>query len=441
MKKALNYHHLLLSALACALVFSAPQDAFAKAKGKGKNLKPAAATQAAAASEADLRLDLDKLSLLISTGEYDSATQLLNKLEAKYPNNPQVHEAAADLYAQMDNRGEAFKLASQQTTPDAEARQREILLSPKGQFVAGGFNSRQTSEAFESMTTFSAQTALAHDLAISANFMNDYISTRTPFTRTNGTTQSFYGNRQTGSVSLDKFFTGGHEVIGTVYAVANNAGIGGRYNLWDADGYTGISADLNRPEFDYVEMAVQHGTNNNVMIERKQFFSEAVQAKIDGKYTFYSIDHADNVAEAPGWDFDLDYLHNFYLSGSNYASNKRDALAFGAHYNVNAEYFTHVRGDTIGSTFFHPLPVATYEVHSWTVTLDKELLSGLKGEIGGGYGVNRIAGNSGPIYAFLLDYSPAKNVNLEFHANRTMLGGQNNGEKENNVGADLKWNW
>ena len=405
--------------------------------------KHAKAKKVEVAKEADLRIALDKVTVAANTGDLAGALEMINKLEAKYPNNPQVMEVATDLYAQMENRGMAFMMASQSAqTQDVVDRQRRILLSPKGAYVAAGYNNRHTTEAYENMVTLNGQIDLAPDMALSATFLNNYISTNEAFTRANGTTQSFYGFRQTGAVSLNKFFTDGQEVTGTVYGLGNNAGVGAKYSMWDATGVSSVSADYNRPESDYVQLAVQHGTNNNVMIERKQFFTPEITAHIDGKYTFYSMDHAENVAEAPGWDFNFDYVHPFDVFGSRDPNAIDGPITFGFHYDVNAEYFTHVAGarDTAGN-LFHPLPVSTYEVHAFTASLGKTFWDGLKGEVTGGYGVNRIADNAGPIYGFLVNYSPIKHVDLELHANRTLLGGQNNGEKEQNIGADVKYSW
>ena len=90
---------------------------------------------------------------------------------------------------------------------------------------------------------------------------------------------------------------------------------------------------------------------------------------------------------------------------------------------------------------FNPLPTTTYEVHSFTGSIGKVLLPNVDAEIDGGYGVDRISGGSGPIYGGSLTYTPLQHLGVDIHAMRTLLGGQNNGQKEDIAGASVKWTW
>jgi hypothetical protein len=150
------------------------------------------------------------------------------------------------------------------------------------------------------------------------------------------------------------------------------------------------------------------------------------------------------VAEAPGWDFGLDYARpvKIFDQGDNDDAWYNDQFTLGAHYGVEAEYFTFVDREFITPTdFFHPLPTTSYEVHSFTASIGKTLLTNIDAEIEGGYGVDRISGGSGPLYGGSLTYTPIQHLGVDIHASRTLLGGQNNGEKEDIVGASVKWLW
>ena len=408
------------------------------------------AIQAVAASDqadADLRLSLDKVELDASTGRLNEGRALLEQLKQKYPSAPEIQALESELQLQNDNRGIAFKEASKLGTSgslDRENHQRAALLSPNGQFVSGGYNFRRTKETYENIETIKGQMAIAPDLALSTTLINDTINTRVPFLHTNGTLQGFSGDRQIGAISADKFFSDGQEVVGSLYAVQNSAGLGGQYRFWDTSGASSISVDFNKPDMDYVESAVEHGTKTNVILERKQIFSEEVQARIDGKYTQYSLDGSSNAASAPGWDFDLDYTYPYIFSSdaSSTGSFLADPFVFGARYGVGAEYFSHIQSSYSSThTAFSPLPVSSYEVHSFTASATKNIFAGFQAEVSGGIAVNRIAGNSGPIYGLLLNYVIDKEIGVNFHANRDLLGGQNNSEKEDNIGMDLKWMW
>jgi hypothetical protein len=285
---------------------------------------------------------------------------------------------------------------------------------------------------------------------VSVDLQNDHVNTRAPFTRANGTIQSFYGNRQQGTVTGDMMLGSGpfsgtsQEVLASLYALENNVGGGAEYRLWDGMGSTSIQVDYNRPDTDYVEMTVQHGTKHDIHLERKQIITEDLTAKLGGGFSHYSMDNDWSAAEAPGWNFDLDYNHpvNVVQLFGGSSSSSADEITFGAHYAVEAEYFTSVdrRTDSTGQPF-NPLPATNYEVHSFTGSASKAIFAGLNAEAFGGYAVNRLQGNSGPLYGGSLNYSPIEHLGFNIHGSRTLLGGQNNGEKEEIVGADVKWTW
>ena len=58
----------------------------------------------AAANESDLRLALDKVALDADSGKLDEAYSLVSKLKQKYPGNPDVAAAEADLDDRMSSR-------------------------------------------------------------------------------------------------------------------------------------------------------------------------------------------------------------------------------------------------------------------------------------------------------------------------------------------------
>jgi hypothetical protein len=108
---------------------------------------------------------------------------------------------------------------------------------------------------------------------------------------------------------------------------------------------------------------------------------------------------------------------------------------------VDAEYFTHVDSHPATGGSFNPLPATTYEDHYFTASAGKMLFSMVKVQAFGGYGVNRIAGNNGPLYGGSITYNILKNLGIDIHGSRDALGGQNESEKEDILGASLKWMW
>jgi len=424
----------------------APDNMIVAANTKASSATKASATTAAN-QESDLRLALDKVNLDIDTGKYSEAQDLLNRLKAKYPGNPDVLLAEANLNQTIS--GSNHGGLSDMCLPNSlNPNNWDILLRDnlsKGGYACAGYNRRITNQAYEQIENLSGQVALPYPgFAINFDLENDHINTRQAFTRANGIINDFYGNRQQGTVQLVKNFTNVDVGAATVYGQGNTAGGGLQYVRKDRWGGTTVMVNYNQPTWDYVETAVEYGTKSNVMIERRQVFSPDLQATLAGGYSHYALKDLWSAADAPGWDFNLDYDHPFHFTNQPPDSKSwmNDEVTLGAHYGVEAQYFTFVgrRTDSAGNPF-NPLPTTSYEVHSFTLSAAKALLPNVNAQADGGYAVNRIAGNSGPIYGGSLTYTPLQHLGIDIHASRDLLGGQNLGEKQDIVGASLKWSW
>ena len=404
----------------------------------------------AAQDESDLRLALDKVELDADSGKLDEAYSLVNKLKQKYPNNPDVAAAEADLDDRMSSRSSTLSelclpTALEPTNNDILMRERQYGASGKNSACAG-YNRRITTEGLEQISSFDGQVnVLSPSMALVYDLENDHLNTTQPFLRAGGRTeQSFYGNRQQGTVMLQKTFQNHDQAGVSVFGDNNTAGGGLQFVFRDRTGGTSIMANYNKPNWDYVEMIVENGTKSDVHIERKQVITQNLQATVSAGMTHYALQNFDGAADAPGWNFDLDYSRpvRFMSQGPNNPAWLSDEFTLGAHYGAEAEYFTFVghRKDIDGDTF-NPLPTTTYEVHSFTGSIGKVLMTNLDAEVDGGYGVDRISGSSGPVYGGSLTYTPLQHLGVDIHAMRTLLGGQNNGQKEDISGASLKWTW
>ncbi|MGE3624414.1 MAG: tetratricopeptide repeat protein [Bdellovibrionales bacterium] len=405
-------------------------------------------SETTASQEADLRLALDKVQLDAQSGKMDQAQALLEKLKAKYPNNPDVLAVEADLNDQLSSR--ATRLSELCMPNSLDPNNNDLLMYERehgrrnNNYACGGYNRRLTPQGVEQISNISGQVSLTPSISVIADFENNHLNTKQPFTRADGNTNSFYGNRKQATVTLQKTFTNRDQVGVSVYGTEYNAGGGVQYVHRDRTGGTAILVNYQQPNWDYVEMVVDGGTKSNVRLERKQVFNPNLQAALGVSYNQYSMNRLWSAADGPGWDFNLDYARpiRIFNQGENDPSWISDEFYLGAHYSAQAEYFLSVarRTDSDGDTF-NPLTATTYEVHSLTGSIGKTLLKNVEAQIEGGYGVDRIRGDNGPIYGGTLTYSPIEHLGLDVHAARTLLGGENNGQKQDLVGASVKWVW
>lgn len=405
---------------------------------------PAMAAKHSSNSDADLSLALAKVSLYAEQNRLDEALQITQELKHRYPNNPQVLAAEADIDFRMGNRGAAFAALNEAHdldpgNEDILNRQRRSLIE-QGPFAGGGYQYRHTSEANEQFIRVDAQAVLSPTLSAQLEAQNDHIHSRTPFVDTRGALRSFSGNRQMGNLTLDKVWHNGDEANASLYGTDDSVGAGAQYSAWDRYGATTIQGNINKPDWDYPIMVIEHGTRDNIRLERRQIITPRFQATLGGGYNRYNLEDESNAGSAAAWDLNLTYT--FPVAGSGPVGNE---LILAPGYNVAAEYFTHEKRETdiTGTFLFKPLPISSYEVHTLSLTASKNFSSSFHGDVFGGYSVDRLGGN-GPLFGAVLQYSPFEHLGVELHGTRALLGGLNNGsnnEKEDIVGINIKIRW
>jgi hypothetical protein len=417
---------LTLVLAGCALLSSTP----ALAKSKPTEPTPLGP---------DLRLALDRVELYSETNKMDDAFALVNKLKQQYPNNPEVLEAEADLNLRMGNRGAGFAALNKAMALDPGNenildRQRAAIMS-QASFVGAGYRYRNTHAAREHFTSLSAQAAASSSVTARIEVENDQLDTKVPITRASGATQDFSDDRQRGSLTFGKTYGSGDEAYISVYAANQVFGAGGQYSHWDMQGATGIEANIHKPDWTYIEMVIGGGSRDNIRLQRKQIITSNLQATLGGGYNRYNLDDITGVANAGAWDLNLAYTMPYSYSGKH-----KDEITFGAYYTIDAEYFTHVEDRLSGATVFRPLPTSSYEIHAINLSVSKSFTNNVYAEAFGGYGHDRL-GDGGPLFGAAIEYALTDHVGLELRGFRTLLGGQQDSEKEDQIAVNLKWRW
>jgi hypothetical protein len=381
----------------------------------------------------DLRLELDKVTLLSETNRLDEARALLEKLKAAHPDNSQILVAEANLNLRTGNRGRSFSLLNKAMSldpgnEDILDRQRSVLLD-QGPFVSGGYNYRRTSAAHEHFARFIGQTTLAPSISGTLAVENNHINTRIDIRHANGSLQDFDGSRQRGTLTINKLFERGDEASAMLHGGNEVVGAGAQYTHWDRYGATMLQGNLNKPEWDYIEAVIDHGTRDNIRLERKQIFTSNLQATVGGGYNRYELEDVSDAADAGTWDLNLAYTHPL-----------QDGATLGAYYTVDAEYFTHIDRRTVSGTTFSPLPASSYEVHSVNVSAGKDFTPRFYAEAHAGYGWDRLSDAKGPQFGATVEYALLDNLGAELHASRGLMG-ERQDDKEEQFGANLKWRW
>lgn len=388
----------------------------------------------------ELRLALDRVELYAETNKIDQAFALVDQLKRQYPNNSQVLEAEADLNLRLGNKGAGLAALNKAVALDPGNenildRQREAVMG-QGPFASAGYRYRNTKSLREHFGGVTAEAPVNATVSARVEAENDHFDTKRPITRTSGVSQNVSGNRQRGSFTLGTSYKGGDEVHGSLYAANQVFGAGAQYSHWDMHGSTGVEANIHKPDWTYVEMVVDGGSRDNIRLQRKQILTSKLQATLGGGFNHYNLDHATGAAEAAAWDLNLAYTCPYSFSGKH-----GDEVIFGAYYSVDAEYFTNIKNrvDSFGS-IYRPLPTSSYEIHAVNLSVSRSFTNELYGEAFGGYAVDRM-GDDGPLFGASIEYAPYEHVGIELRGSRTLLGGQHDSEKEDQIALNLKYHW
>jgi hypothetical protein len=400
---------------------------------------PAGAEEISEQSNADLRLALTKVSLYAETDKMDQAFALVDQLKKQYPNNPQVLQAEADLNLRIGNRGAGFAALNRAMSidpgnEDLIDRQRTAMVA-QGPFASAGYNFRRTTLAYEHFARFAGQATVSPSMSIGVSAENDHLHSREPITRVNGMAQHVDVDRQRATITLGKVYDNGNEAAALLYGNSDTLGAGLRYSMWDRHGATTVEGNVRRPNWEYVETVIADGTKDNIRLERKQIISSRLQATVGGGFNQHNLDDDSDAAQSLAWDLNLAYNYPYSLS-----DRPGDEVMLGVYYTVDAEYFSHVDERTFAGRTYKPLPASSYEIHSINLSASKDITSRLHTEAYGGYGVDRL-GSNGPLFGGSLVYAPVEKLGIELRGTRTMLGGEHNTEREDQLGVNLKWRW
>ncbi len=386
----------------------------------------------------ELRFKLAQVNLYSETGKFDKAFGIIEQLKMDYPNNPRVLAAEAQLNYNIGNYNSAFiglnkAILLDPNDEDILEQQRAAAFS-QGPNILGGYTYRRTDLAYEQLARASGQFPLTPTLNMVLSVENNHMHTRTPVIRQNGSARHFRGDQQRGAIVLNKIFENNHELNAALYANTFTAGFGAEHSWWGTSGVTKLRGEFNRPYWGYVEMVVEGGTRSDLHLERRQIFSKNFIGTIGGGFNHYSLDDIWSAADALAWNAELEYSLPFSLD-----SDPHNEINVTAAYTGDAEYFTFVERRGPAGGRYKPLSASDYEVHAGTLSVGKKLFDDLLLQGYGGYSLNRLNDNSGPLYGAALNYSLSKKLNIEFRASHTDSGGENNSQSEDLLGLNLKW--
>ncbi len=367
-----------------------------------------AATRPGLKSEDQLRLDLLEARLLMETGRERAALQLLDRLGETHPQHPRVLASRANLEDRVGRWRPAFEWYSLALSHDPENEDyqeaKARVWSQEAARVRLDFTWEKVEDGEEErILTYSGHlflNSISKFLRVGFVLDQNHISVD-DITRANGQIKSFNGVRLRGEVYLRYDMQSGSWIRSSLYLASNGVGGGLLYALPDLAGETRLLGEFQRPNWDFPEGVVDHGTRDRIQIQRYQRLTTRLHGSLAGAFNRYGIDGDSRVATS----YSIEGSMRYFLTMAY--------PIFSIGYGLDKEHKLSIeeRTDELGGTF-NPMPLVSREIHSIDFTIDHTLTSALRVEGTGGYAFDRL-GDAGPFFGILATYIPINYLELQ----------------------------
>ncbi len=244
-----------------------------------------------------------------------------------------------------------------------------------------------------------------------------------------GLTDAARGGRSRFTLSWIYDYFCGVQTEAMLFAAARSFGAGYHYFHPDLYGKTGFGIEFRRPNWDFAETLVQHGTRDRIFIERIHRLWERIDGlfRIEGRR--YHMDHTGRVAaDSIAWSGDIAYTLPEYHWISRCLGRNSSAVV---NYNIDAEYGTWTKQKTNAVVgVFTPLAVGEREIHTIELTVNKTQYRYCNMQAHFGFAYDRFGGvnQALAVYGASIDWIRRPGLNFQAlynHSPSTSTTGQN----------------
>lgn len=335
-----------------------------------------------------LRRELQLARADLETGHVYAASRRLNALLPAYPNDAQLlgMTANAENYggnwpqAQM-LLGDARAIAPENEDVQSFDRDMRRLNAPNAkldhEWVKRG-------DSNEQITTLSGFSRVSRDIIVGAIIQNN-VADAENIRRADGRTGNFSGTRQNAELYALHHWENGQRARLAFYMNNDTFGLGGAYSFLNPLGETTLSAELDKPYWEYIEAVLDDATRDRLAISHTIKPRPDVTLTLTPSYNRYNVDGQDDVLSTAGAEFEAVYR---LLDEQPFL-----AVAYGldAEYQLDQKKSTDALGD-----FTRLFPLRTRELHALSLNGAYDFDDDTYGELLLGYGYDRFGGN-GPI--------------------------------------------
>lgn len=241
--------------------------------------------------------------------------------------------------------------------------------------------------------------------------------------RADGRITPFHGWRTRAEVTVVQDWDETHRTAASLFAAERTLGSGLIHSMRNDLGVTRVGILAREPAYTFVEGIVGTGWRDRAFLQHEFRLGGGWSALLGGGYSRYGLDEDDGLARSATAEGTLRYAIDLGRPVASVA------------YSLDAEYVIEreTRIDPLGNPYA-PLPIATREVHSFSLGIDDEIGDVLRYGVQGGYAYDR-RNSGGPFAAATIAYEPLTNVELGFRASHARSTARGSDAGVNAVGA------
>jgi len=335
-----------------------------------------------------------RAQLLTATARRPEAFHLLEEFTSTHPDQPRPLGALALLDAGAGRHRQARTLLERAASLEPENEDFERAIRDLDREQASRVQTEamrrsiQGAQSEDLVRVIEEQKLGAFRLHLGAD--QDLASVRSVRSAT-GVVAPFEGVLRRGEASLQYEWEDGTRLEGTLYGSDAGPGAGAALVHPDARGSSALRIDLRRPFWEFAESLAGGGTRDQVELRKETVFTPRISARWAAAINRYSLRHVSDAA-------------------ASVAGQGAVTFRVAARPNVSLEYTfdgeyrlsTATRSDA-GGIEFHPLPLASREVHSLSIGAAGQLSRALQGNAAAGFAIDRFGGRA-PFASLNLKY-------------------------------------
>lgn len=360
---------------------------------------------------------LIRMEYQLSRRNFFAVREMLEELEANYPERPDVAIARSAYYSSFSNwRGELESLQQGMRgyMDDDLKNEERRLLREHGTHIQTNTGLRLSdNNSGELITENQGELRLIGGLRLGANYSLD-MARLNKVSRKDGTQGDFHGTRGKSEIYLQEDFLNGDTAKISYYDQEGIPGAGGSYKLLDYWGDTRLQTAWRAPYWDQPQAVAEKGARSFMELERTLKLFKGLTISGRGSVNSYSLGNDSDLARS----FALGARTEYILPRPAIQERLLGASsAFSINHEFDYEDFSRRKENPNGTKMYNP---GDRHVQSLYLGFSDKLTDSLSGSLSGGFAYDFKANKLNPIYGITITYLVTPDLEISAYADQVI---------------------